>query len=888
MTLYELFVKLSADTKEFKGPMKDAHTQMGTFGTAASTLAAKLGTGIGLAAIGTAAIHAAEKFEQAGFTIRRTTGATGENLASLEKSFATLYKQSAKSAEEIAGALSTLAVETKTAGKPLEELVKQNLAFAKVMGSDVKSSVEATQTVFKQFNIAATDQVDALNVLYKVHQATNISTSKLTSTMASAGPILQAFGFNFKEVAILVGNFEEKGRNVESITGAMARAMKTFAAAGQDPKKAFEELIRQMERAPSVAAATKIALDKIGAKGGSAAILAESVKAGAFEVKGLTEEIAKNADSVEKAAKETIGLRAELTKWQHQIESVIAGHKDLVIAAPTAVLALGTIGGAVKSILPYLENAAGGMSGLFGIAIIASIWATSAAIDALNEKYESLGKKGKTFLEPWTAAQGKMASTDLGVQVKLPKTDAEIAQIEKELAAYANALEHALELFGLSVKKSTELHSSLGLLTKEYNAGRLSLNQYTGALTQYWQEMAKTIPTIAAGTVEELAIEKAISRTSTAQGLAATMVLKLMDASKPWGTQIELHTAKLDALTASMYSASLARASLATQQLPVDWSNVKGPTFKGSTAGLDVNPESAVGLRAAADAAAALALETRYAWEAKKATQLDWEMAQERAIEAERKATGTTKQHTAVIRAQSVAAAEVGREVRRAFDSMARGMAKSLVEWKGFGETLKSIGKDAAEGMLEVFIRGFLKPLEDKVAKLATNISDKLFDALGVGGSASSSAGAGIKSGVDGAKKSAGSSVSGVAGNMATAWIGAISSAVSAVSGVVSNFQFMAMNKSLDLIEHETRFAQIHLLNILEKLNVFLPATKDIWSYLWTAQYPLLLKSTNSLEVGGKGSPAVTININGSGDPRAVAQEVAKALRLQVPSMAYV
>ena len=36
------------------------------------------------------------------------------------------------------------------------------------------------------------------------------------------------------------------------------------------------------------------------------------------------------------------------------------------------------------------------------------------------------------------------------------------------------------------------------------------------------------------------------------------------------------------------------------------------------------------------------------------------------------------------------------------------------------------------------------------------------------------------------------------------------------------------MNKSLGLIEHETRYSQIHLLNILEKINKHIPGIDDI------------------------------------------------------------
>lgn len=59
-----------------------------------------------------------------------------------------------------------------------------------------------------------------------------------------------------------------------------------------------------------------------------------------------------------------------------------------------------------------------------------------------------------------------------------------------------------------------------------------------------------------------------------------------------------------------------------------------------------------------------------------------------------------------------------------------------------------------------------------------------------------------------------------------------ITGIATAVSSIVGNFQMMGMNKSLDLIEHEVRYSQIHLLNTLTKANEFWPYMKNCWESL--------------------------------------------------------
>lgn len=108
------------------------------------------------------------------------------------------------------------------------------------------------------------------------------------------------------------------------------------------------------------------------------------------------------------------------------------------------------------------------------------------------------------------------------------------------------------------------------------------------------------------------------------------------------------------------------------------------------------------------------------------------------------------------------------------------------------------------------------------------------------------------------------------AANPVTAMVNAVSGVVSAVSAVISNFQFAAMNKTLDLIEKEVRYSQIHLLHLLEKNNEYLPKLKDIHdSMIRTEGRQMAMPSTGN----------VTINISTTGDTRALLDALTRELK---------
>jgi tape measure domain-containing protein len=170
------------------------------------------------------------------------------------------------------------------------------------------------------------------------------------------------------------------------------------------------------------------------------------------------------------------------------------------------------------------------------------------------------------------------------------------------------------------------------------------------------------------------------------------------------------------------------------------------------------------------------------------------------------------------------------RQVSTVVTDLSRGIAGIIFEGGKMGDMLQKVAKQAGQAIVRELIEGALTKLSSKLLDVG-GIFGKVFGggtgviksaaggAGSVGGAAGSAAG-----GIGGAASAASSGLAGI--------IGAAGSVVSAISGVIGNFQMAGMNKTLDLIEHEVRYSQIHLLNTLNKANEYWPYMKNCWESL--------------------------------------------------------
>jgi hypothetical protein len=156
------------------------------------------------------------------------------------------------------------------------------------------------------------------------------------------------------------------------------------------------------------------------------------------------------------------------------------------------------------------------------------------------------------------------------------------------------------------------------------------------------------------------------------------------------------------------------------------------------------------------------------------------------------------------------------------------------------GQAIVTFGTEFLFGKLFIWLE---KDLGGIIAKLGKALSDLFGGAAGAAGSAGGIAsqvpglpGASVPlpgnipiGGAGGAGGAAGAAGAGIGGI-----VNVVTGAISAVSGVISNFQFYAMNKSLDLIvQHTLRIANQLIDGIQPQINAYLPKLKDLVDGFW-------------------------------------------------------
>jgi tape measure domain-containing protein len=228
----------------------------------------------------------------------------------------------------------------------------------------------------------------------------------------------------------------------------------------------------------------------------------------------------------------------------------------------------------------------------------------------------------------------------------------------------------------------------------------------------------------------------------------------------------------------------------------------------------------------------------------------------------------------------------ISRQVSTIVTDLSRGLADIIVSGGKVGQKFEELGKQIAKSLIRTVIENGINQVIKALGGLLSNLGGVagaiggLFGGTakaatsaipGVVGGAASAAGAAVPAVAGGASTAVGGAAAAASGG-ATAIVGAVAGVASAISGIIGNFQFAAMNKTLDLIEKEVRYSQIHLLHLLEKNNEYLPKLKDIWE-------SLIRMETRQMGLAGGGG-AVTINISTTGDTRQLLDALTRELKL--------
>lgn len=311
-------------------------SSLGPVGTAiAGVVAGAAAMGTALAGATAAAIAMGKDSSAAFATIANKTGETGEALAGMEESLRHVSAGSAASMGDIASAMGSLAARTDLTGSSLEAMTKQQLALAKVTGTDVNQNIVATTRLFGDWGVATEQQAGKLDMMFRASQQSGVGVDRLSQLVVQFGAPMRNFGFSLEESAAMLGQFERQGVNTELVMGSLRIASGKFANAGIDLREGLQGAIVAIQQAGSTSEASALAMEVFGARAGSD--MADTIRGGKFEINDWVKSLKEGTNTISGAADNAAGLSGVFAKAKNAFVSAVSPMTDLAFDLATKI-----------------------------------------------------------------------------------------------------------------------------------------------------------------------------------------------------------------------------------------------------------------------------------------------------------------------------------------------------------------------------------------------------------------------------------------------------------------------------------------------------------------------------------------------------------------------
>lgn len=328
----DILVQLKLNDADFKKNMQAAESRIssmqGKMASAGKSMT--MGFTAPLAAIGTIAVKTANDVDAAMNKIRIGTGATGEALIRMEETAKKLYTELPNDINQVASAVADLNTLLGLQGKQLEDISRQYLNLARMTDTDVSMLISSTTRMFNNWDIAASDYADTLDYLFRIYQSTGIEVTALSDKMSVAGASLRTLGFDFETAAVMMGQFEKEGVQVDTIISSLKMALARLAEEGiTDAGEAFAELMAQIKAAPSDLEAVGIATEIFGSRAGSE--MAIAIREGRFEFEELVKALKESGITIDDYGDETLTFADHLRTLKHEIDLMLEPLGEMII-----------------------------------------------------------------------------------------------------------------------------------------------------------------------------------------------------------------------------------------------------------------------------------------------------------------------------------------------------------------------------------------------------------------------------------------------------------------------------------------------------------------------------------------------------------------------------
>lgn len=304
----ELKVVVSADISDFQKDMKQVTSELNNVqkqmsglqkaGQSLSSIGGSLTKGLTLPlmAVGTAAMVAWKQVDEGVDTIVMKTGATGEALEDLQKSFKKVAQTVPASMQEIGDAIGEVNTQFGFMGEQLEQSTELFIKFSKITGTDVTQSVQMAKGILSQFGMTADEVSTVLDTLTVAGQRTGVSVAELASQLQRFAPQIRALGLNFETATMMLASWTQQGFDAAKMMQYLTLSQAKFAKEGMTLQQGLEALAQELAQAKDEAEALTVATKYFGTRG--AAYMLNAIKKGALDLEQFAKAAGDAAGSV--------------------------------------------------------------------------------------------------------------------------------------------------------------------------------------------------------------------------------------------------------------------------------------------------------------------------------------------------------------------------------------------------------------------------------------------------------------------------------------------------------------------------------------------------------------------------------------------------------------
>ncbi|RWF69554.1 MAG: phage tail tape measure protein [Mesorhizobium sp.] len=479
-----LRVNLGIDSAQFQDGLKKAQQSLAGIGKSMTRIGAGLSAAVTapIVAFGTSIVKTAGDFEASMSRVGAATGATAEQMASLETLARELGKTTIFSASEASDAMEVLAKNGLTVEQVLGGATKASLDLAAATGTDMASAADVASDVMLSFGKDAKDLGEVVD--------------GITGTLLAS-----KFGFDDYKLAIgQAGGVA--GVEFEDFNAALVATSNLFAS-GSDAGTSFKTFLQRLvpQSKSATEAMNRLGLEFFDAQGNmkSMADIAEELRSG---LNGLSEEAKTEALTDifgTDAMRTAIGLAGTTAERFREIQSVLANASGAEQAAARLGpfnAAMEQLGGAFQELQLSIAK-----SGLIEF-ITQMVGKLTELVTYLSETNPEILKWGTVIaglaavLGPVVLSVGLLATGIAAIGVPVAATIAGIAALTAAVVAFWPEIQN----LGTAINDS--LISALNAMQSAWDGMIAKVAAVKDSLVQFASEIPGIFADLAAQMVE--------------------------------------------------------------------------------------------------------------------------------------------------------------------------------------------------------------------------------------------------------------------------------------------------------------------------------------------------------------------------------------------------